>query len=41
MSSPEIALHNKNVMEEKSKGTYVKRTQRDYTMSLNYKWLMR
>ena len=32
MSSPEIALQKKDVMKEKEKG-YVKRTQKDYSMS--------
>ncbi|MFT5820709.1 MAG: hypothetical protein ACI8ZM_001956, partial [Crocinitomix sp.] len=33
MSSPEIALHKKNVMEEEEKKNYVKRSQKDYSMS--------
>lgn len=34
MSRPEIALHNQsNKIEERSKGLYIKRTQRDYSLS--------
>lgn len=33
LSSPEIALHKKNVMEAQEKKSYVKRTQKDYSMS--------
>ena len=33
MSSPEIALHKKNVMKEKEKTNYVKRSQKDYSMT--------
>ena len=33
MSSPEIALHKKIVMKEHKKSPYVRRTQKDYSMS--------
>ena len=33
MSSPEIAIHKKSVMKEDSGNEYVKRTQKDYSMS--------
>ena len=32
MSSPEIALHKKDKMKEKTKREYVRRSQRDYSM---------
>lgn len=34
MSCPEIALHKKNVMKGREENLYVKRTQKDYSISL-------
>lgn len=40
MSSPEIALHKKNVMEEIKKSNYEKRSQKDYSMSFKLQVVM-